>query len=63
MSDDETTTEKTDAPGFTDAENNQVFVFRYEDNSPRLFDPLGILGVVLSVLVTSIIFGLLWMMQ
>ena len=37
-----------------------VFSFSYEDNSPRLFDPLSI---VLSVVVTSIIFALLWMMQ
>jgi hypothetical protein len=35
-------------------------VLSYEDNSPRLFDPLSI---VLSVVVTSIIFALLWMMQ
>lgn len=38
----------------------EITVYSYEDNSPRLFDPLR---VVLSVLVTSIIFGLLWMMQ
>jgi len=39
---------------------DKITVLSYEDNSPRLFDPLSI---VLSVVVTSIIFALLWMMQ
>ncbi len=38
----------------------EITVFSYEDNSPSLFDPLAL---VLSVLVSLILFALLWVIQ
>lgn len=52
--------ERKRAPVSSPPGPDEITVLSYEDNSPRLFDPLSI---VLSVLGTSIIFVLLWMMR
>jgi hypothetical protein len=52
--------ERKRAPVSSPPSPQEITVLSYKDNSPPLFDPLSI---VLSVLGTSIIFVLLWMMR